>query len=221
MFFCVAVYESEIIAVKTTTVPPPVVTKLKIETSRKLMPQEIDLIIDEIDANDDSIGSIDVLDPIVSILTDDKIDFDDIDLDDDIMTTIKTKLTTTSSKSSTISLAIEELKEMNIIDSDNVMITVPNELLNITTMTSSSFKNKTERKNITSMTTTGTTTTTTTKLFQIFNPCNPNPCNSGKCISIRGGYRCRCPPGVMGKRCQISMLNYILDKFVNLKYLLN
>ena len=91
------------------------------------------------------------------------------------------------------------------------MITVPNELFNITTMRSSSFINKTERKNITSMTTIKTTTTgtgtstTTTKLFQIFNPCNPNPCNSGKCISIRGGYRCRCPPGVMGKRCQISM----------------
>lgn len=37
-------------------------------------------------------------------------------------------------------------------------------------------------------------------------PCETNPCNSGKCIKLNGGYRCLCPPGTYGKRCHLCKL---------------
>jgi hypothetical protein len=44
----------------------------------------------------------------------------------------------------------------------------------------------------------------TTEAENLPDPCEPNPCNSGKCEKhSNGGYRCRCPPGTYGRRCHL------------------
>ena len=49
-----------------------------------------------------------------------------------------------------------------------------------------------------------TTAKPTTEAENMPDPCEPNPCNSGKCEKhSNGGYRCRCPPGTYGRRCHL------------------
>ncbi|RNA00791.1 endothelin-converting enzyme 1 isoform X2, partial [Brachionus plicatilis] len=43
-------------------------------------------------------------------------------------------------------------------------------------------------------------------------PCEPNPCNSGKCEKKDDSFECRCPPGSFGKLCHLSSFGVCPEK---------
>lgn len=41
------------------------------------------------------------------------------------------------------------------------------------------------------------------------NYCSNNPCESGECSNNNDGFECKCPPGVIGKRCHLRPCDYL------------
>lgn len=41
------------------------------------------------------------------------------------------------------------------------------------------------------------------------NFCSTNPCESGQCINTINGFVCKCPPGVIGRRCHLRPCDYL------------
>lgn len=40
------------------------------------------------------------------------------------------------------------------------------------------------------------------------NYCAHNPCESGQCLNTADGFLCKCPPGVIGRRCHLRPCDY-------------